>query len=358
MKQYLNLLREIKEKGTIKPAARENMPGTLSLFGAQYRCDLSKGFPLLTTKKLSFKNIVTELLWFLRGDTNIKYLVDNGCNIWNEDAYNYYKKLFPKNTNSFEDFIKHIKENENPDKYCVGEGVNTPNYTLGDCGWQYGKLWRDWDGIDQISELVNGLKNNPESRRHILTALNPAHYNDLALFPCHTTVQFNCRPLTVKERSHLAADDIGGEKFASYSDDFMEGLNIPKYYLDCHLYQRSCDVFLGVPYNTASYSLLTHLLAEMLNFEVGDFIHTFGDVHIYENHMNAVNEQLERTPDSLPKLVVFPRSYGYLQDNVDKYFASRYTLNDFLKSLDVFNFKLEEYNPQPQIKAKLSTGLK
>lgn len=351
MEKYLDLLREIRSKGTFKPAARAGMPSTKSLFGYQYRFDLKQGFPIHTTKKMNFNNITTELLWFLRGDTNIKYLVDNGCNIWNEDAYNYYLKQSwhykPSSPMSFEDFVERIKD---------GNIWTRDEYTLGDCGWQYGKLWRSWDyigepesmqsdelypkkSIDQISELINGLRNNPESRRHILTALNPAHYNDLALFPCHTTVQFNCRPLYVQS-----------------NETEIEELT---YKLDCHLYQRSCDVFLGVPYNTASYALLTHILAEICGYEVGDFIHSFGDVHIYENHEDAVTEQLSRTPTKLPKLIVFRRhETGSLPDHLEKYLTKRYSLDDFLNSLTKYDFSLENYSPQSSIKAKLSTGLK
>lgn len=337
MEQYLNLLQTIKSKGTWKSPAREGMPKTLSLFGAQYRCKLSDGFPILTTKEVNFKSIVTELLWFLRGDTNIKYLVDNGCNIWNEDAYNYYCKLGNAENDgfkpiSFENFIMYVKSGS----FIGGD------YSFGDCGNQYGKLWRDWDGIDQISELIKGLEENPESRRHILTALNPAKYNDLALFPCHVLAQFNCRPLNNDEKLDYLG--IKHSKNDSFNADLID--NTPKYYLDCSMYQRSCDVFLGVPYNTASYALLTHILSEICGMIPGDLIHTFGDVHIYENHMEQVDDQLNRTPNNLPKLLLNKdlnwKCYEHCQ----------------FDTLRLTDFSLSEYNPQSKIKAKLSTGLR
>jgi len=244
MQQYLDLLRQIKEKGTYKGPAREGMPGTLSLFGTQLRFNLRDGFPILTTKKVSFKNIFTELLWFMRGDTNIKYLVDNGCSIWNEDAYNYYSRLFdkqhpkyPQNKFTYEEWLSFKDTGILPN--------HISNYTWGDCGKIYGWLWRNWDNyvktsgnglfcehedhyykdypIDQLSELIKGLRTNPMSRRHIITAWNPTTLDDMAVNACHSMAQFNCRPLDV----------------------VMDSMSEPQYYLDCQLYQRSADVFLG-----------------------------------------------------------------------------------------------------------------
>lgn len=401
-KQYLELLKTIKENGTLKPAARANMPGTISYFGAQIRHNLADGFPLLTTKKLSMKNIVTELLWFLRGDTNIKYLVDNGCNIWNEDAYNYYLKqckLTSQNPVTFDDFVEIVRREI--DLKGLSKLHFNNGYILGDCGYQYGKVWRNWKGevklsghdfvmratnddmnfystgsvenifntevaentkyIDQIANIINGLKKNPESRRHILTAIDPAHENDLALYWCHALAQFNCRPLSPNEQLEWlvkndkavkiswdtipqgveAHESIGME--AKYAIDKKDFENAPKYYLDCQLYQRSADVFLGVPYNIASYSLLTHIFAKICNMIPGEFIHSFGDVHIYENHMDAVNEQLTREPKQLPKI--------HLAD-ID-YEAMINSTGDEWKGA----FVIEGYEPHPSIKAELSTGL-
>ncbi|OYW82998.1 MAG: thymidylate synthase [Asticcacaulis sp. 32-58-5] len=232
--QYLNLLREILDTGT----RREDRTGTgtLGLFGRQIRFDLSKGFPLLTTKKVHFKSVAVELLWFLKGDTNIKYLKDNGVSIWDEWA------------------------DEN-----------------GDLGPVYGKQWRSWsvsgatpDGrtIDQMANLVENLKVNPYSRRHVISAWNPAEVDDMALPPCHCLFQF------------FVADGK----------------------LSCQLYQRSADVFLGVPFNIASYALLTHMVAQAVGLEVGDFVHAFGDVHLYLNHVEQAKTQLERAPFAFPTL--------------------------------------------------------
>jgi len=287
---------------------------------------------------------------------------------------------------SFEQFISRIKIPQGESR------IESQNYKLGDCGKQYGWLWRHWEKeerpydisigeIDQISELIEGLKKNPMSRRHILTAWNPATLDDMALNACHAFVQFNCRPLTDNQRICLMEEVPISNSWYDWYDRYHEevgklngypnGVNyfpkgefvpamenyvkktlipkadqkgVPKYYLDCQMYQRSADVFLGVPYNIASYALLTEILAKICNMIPGDFIHTFGDVHIYENHMEQVNEILTRTPDKLPKLKI----------NID--------LKDFtgdgLKHLLSKDFELENYNPQASIKAKLSTGLK
>jgi thymidylate synthase len=389
MKQYHQLLRDILEKGTYKSAARENMPGTLSLFGYQSRYNLQEGFPLVTTKKVSFKAIVVELLWFLKGDTNIKFLVDNEVNIWNEDAYNYYKKISSSMKESdysimvddpsqnktrlldFEEFCDIIKKTslDNLKKHYSCHG-----YILGDCGMQYGKLWREWPSYeyvldsminsgyennpkDQIKELIEGLKKNPMSRRHILTAWNPATLDDMALNACHAFVQFNCRPLTNDERyEYLDSLNQEWDRCPGVEESEMTGNgaydNVPKYYIDCQMYQRSADVVLGVPYNIASYALLTEILAKICNMIPGEFVHTFGDVHIYDNHLEAVEEQLQREPRELPKL--------HIVDEGNTWAAISNLNIDLIKTLSIEDFKLENYNPHPKLKSetKLSTGLK
>ena len=234
MQQYLDLLRHIKENGTVK--GDRTGTGTTSWFGYQMRFNLQDGFPLLTTKKMFMKGIIHELLWFLAGDTNIKYLQDHNVKIWDEWA------------------------DEN-----------------GDLGPVYGKQWRRWvspDGseIDQITALIEQIKNNPDSRRHMVSAWNPADVDNMALPPCHCLFQF------------YVADNK----------------------LSCQLYQRSADVFLGVPFNIASYALLTMMIAQVCDLELGDFVHTFGDVHIYSNHMDQVNEQLSRIPGKLPQMKLNP----------------------------------------------------
>ena len=231
MRTYLDLLEHVMENGTDR--SDRTGTGTRSVFGHQMRFDLSKGFPLLTTKKLHLRSIIHELLWFIQGDTNISYLKENGVTIWDEWA------------------------DEN-----------------GDLGPVYGKQWRRWqsaDGqeIDQLSDLIEMIKTNPDSRRLMLSAWNPADVPNMALPPCHCLFQF-----------HVA----NGK-------------------LSCQLYQRSADIFLGVPFNIASYALLTHMIAHVCQLEVGDFVHSLGDAHIYHNHFDQVKEQLQRTPGALPQLV-------------------------------------------------------
>lgn len=401
MKQYKKLLEEIQEKGTHKDAAREGMPGTTSLFGYQFRHDLADGFPLLTTKRLTFRSIVAELLWFLRGDTNVKYLNDCGCTIWNQDAYNYYYKLCQRdklvayNFEAFEEILKGDKKVE----------ITLPfGYVLGDCGMQYGKLWRDWTGtaspqilslnmetlnaeqaqtfhdkwkeavknnspvtinstlepkyintsVDQIKELINGLIKNPLSRRHILTAWNPATLNDMALNACHALVQFNCRPMTLDQR--IVASGISEKYLAELREndlvwEYLDGG--PTHYLDCQMYQRSADVFLGVPFNIASYALLTMILSQICNMVPGDFIHTFGDVHIYDDHQEQVALQLTREPMKLPELMISPRALRSIKNkDWEKDF------DEWIQALTPSDFAMDGYDPHPAIKAKLSTGLK
>lgn len=269
MQQYLDLLRHVKENGVQKHDRTGT--GTLSCFGHQLRFDLSKGFPLVTTKRLHLKSIVYELLWFLKGDTNIKYLKDNGVSIWDEWAD-----------------------------------------AAGDLGPVYGKQWRSWQGangqtIDQISEVINQIKKNPDSRRLIVSAWNVADLPDMALMPCHNMFQF------------YVAIPKGGSKPA----------------LSCQLYQRSADVFLGVPFNVASYALLTMMIAQVCGLEPGEFVHSFGDVHLYNNHIEQAELQLSRSPYPAPQI----------------------RLNPEIK--DIFDFKfedftLEQYQYHPGIKAPVA----
>jgi thymidylate synthase len=577
MKQYIELLKTIQEKGTYKPAARENMPGTQSLFGYQFRHNLADGFPLLTTKKISFKNVVTELLWFLRGDTNIKYLVDNGCNIWNEDyevwkgrvnvleegdlgyTYGHQWRRFgednerkfqpkPKFTDVYRKQLIDTKESTSQyigvvfktkqgyeikvidfdgiNKYTVQflhsgyvtyayskkqfESISYPYHLtvmgiacvgidqqnlskeiraklfnmwraiLGRCydpnhieyerygkkgvyvsnewlcfeffvsdllrmknwdlklenwkdfsldkdlsrGKKYSKetcLWvsvkenssrrhrsifyklknkisgeifttnclsdlkfkgvenvgslctalvkgkvksiKGWElietidqtnrGIDQIKVLIEGLKNNPEGRRHIVSSWNPIDIENgyMALPACHAMFQFNCRPLTQEEKIQWVMRNTDVELENLYIFEETLKSSTPKYYLDCQLYQRSADSVLGVPYNIASYALLTHIIAKICNMIPGEFIHSFGDVHIYDNHREQVAEQLTREPKELPTLRSTTWFNMVVKDGRD--------LDWILSEIDDWDglFILENYNPEPTIKAELSTGL-
>lgn len=300
MRAYHQLLRHILENGTDK--SDRTGTGTKSVFGYQLRCDLQEGFPLLTTKKVHFKSIVHELLWFLHGDTNIAYLVRNGVNIWNEWPFQHYLEA----NNRVEQFPRYSAEWKAELKKFVATIKEDDTFAArwGELGPVYGKQWRDFGGVDQIAEVVANIKKNPDSRRHIVSAWNPPDIPGMVkagLPPCHTLFQF------------YVADGK----------------------LSCQLYQRSADVFLGVPFNIASYALLTHLIAQVCELEVGDFVHTFGDAHLYNNHLEQTQLQLSRTPGALPQL----------------------KLNPAIK--DIFGFTYEDitllgYEPQAAIKAPVA----
>lgn len=296
MKQYLELLDKICREGVVR--GDRTGTGTKGIFGYQMRFDLSEGFPLMTTKRLFLKGVIYELLWFLRGDTNIKYLVDNGVHIWDSDAFRYYNELC----------VKHGVLPVDMDTFLAAAGVESPieGYRFGDLNNVYGYQWRSWpnpDGgvIDQIERVIETIKTNPNSRRMIVSAWNVADVDRMALPPCHTMFQF----------------------FVA------EGK------LSCQLYQRSGDTFLGVPFNIASYALLTMMIAKECGLEPGEFVHTLGDAHLYLNHQEQAAEQLSREPRKLPTMRLNP--------DVKSIFD--YTYEDFT---------LEGYEPYPAIKAPLS----
>ena len=296
MKQYLDLLRRICDEGVVR--GDRTGTGTRSVFGHQMRFDLSAGFPLLTTKKVFLKGVIHELLWFLRGDTNIRYLVENGVHIWDNDAYRYYNELCVRNG------VLPVDR----DTFLAAAGEESPidGYRFGDLNHVYGWQWRSWgcpDGrtIDQIAQAVDTIRRNPESRRIIVSAWNVADVDAMALPPCHVLFQF-----------YVA-----------------EGR------LSCQLYQRSADTFLGVPFNIASYALLTMMMAQVCDLQPGDFVHTLGDAHLYLNHLEQAAEQLSRAPRPLPVMRLNPV--------VRSIFDFRYG-----------DFTLEGYDPWPAIKAPMS----
>lgn len=296
MKQYLELLDKICREGVVR--SDRTGTGTKGIFGYQMRFNLADGFPLLTTKKIFLKGVIHELLWFLKGDTNIKYLVDNGVHIWDSDAYRYYNELC----------VKHGVLPVDMDTFLSAAGIESPieGYRFGDLNHVYGYQWRSWpkpDGnaIDQIANVIDTIKHNPTSRRMIVSAWNVADVEQMALPPCHTMFQF----------------------FVA------EGK------LSCQLYQRSGDTFLGVPFNIASYALLTMMIAKECDLEAGEFIHTLGDAHLYLNHETQAAEQLAREPRKLPRI--------HLNPTVKSIFDYRYE-----------DFTLEGYDPYPAIKAPLS----
>ena len=304
MKQYLDLLQHVLDHGTVREDRTGT--GTVGVFGYQMRFPLADGFPVLTTKKLHLRSIIHELLWFLRGDTNIKYLKDNGVSIWDEWA----------------------------DKD-------------GNLGPVYGSQWRSWpDGrggtIDQIADVVRQIKENPYSRRLMVTAWNPAEIQDMALPPCHCLFQFYVEPAASVDKLNVdtligSTDKSGSSTCQPINMSTCQPTNEKplKGRLSCQLYQRSADIFLGVPFNIASYSLLTMMVAQVCGLEPGDFVHTFGDAHIYRNHLDQVRLQLSRDPRPLPTMRINPA--------VDDIFAFRYE-----------DFTLEGYDPHPHIKGEVS----
>jgi thymidylate synthase len=287
---YQNLLKDILENGTKKETRNG---GTISIFGRQIRHKMSDGFPLLTTKKMAWKTMVTELLWFLKGDTNIKYLVDNNCHIWTGDAFRNYINTYKGNFElDKEEFINAIK--------------TSPEFAeqWGELGPIYGAQWRKWDGIDQIQELINTLKANPDSRRMLVSAWNVNYLDEMVLPPCHYGFQVYTRELSGEERWKLLKNKVGKKVFNSWVKDLMPfggGLseelqiyNIPKRAISLMWNQRSVDTFLGLPFNIASYGLLLMMLADEVNMVPDELIGNLGDVHLYSNHIEQAKEQIGR----------------------------------------------------------------
>lgn len=359
---YFELLNLILEEGRVK----RNRTGidTIGVFGAQAKFDVSMdAFPILTTKKVHFPAIVHELLWFIKGDTNIKYLVDNNVRIWNEWAYKKYREAQAWNLDEAhfsppdivslftqDEFVQKIKDDVKFAKKWgdLGEGT-------------YGGMWRafptnvidnitppmdtesnplpmEFVKVDQLKKVVDKLKTNPDDRRMIVSAWHPYWVDHCALPPCHCLFHFNTEELDFEERKELGVIKESAN-YKGMSDleveNFLNMLNIPKRRLNCLLYQRSCDTFLGVPFNITSYCLLLAMIAHCVNMEPGVFTHTYGDLHIYTNHMTQIKEQMDRTPRMLPKLWLNPQKRDLFE----------FTFDDI---------KLEGYNPHPPIKGQVA----
>lgn len=358
MKQYLDLLQNIVENGVEKESGRANMPNTVGISHAVIQMDLQKGFPLLTTKKMYLKGIIHELLWFIRGETNIKYLVDNNVNIWNGDAYRWYQKFISTLEEPDYDYLVDDPNQNSTRPFTMDEfisaiklgnlGLNS-NYKLGDLGKVYGYQWRNQNGVDQIKEVLDGLKSNPYSRYHIIDGWNKADFKDMALPPCHLLYQFIVRPLSLEERIKIYMGKYQHQVFIG-DVELLNNENIPKFYLDLNMYQRSCDTFLGVPFNIASMSILLKIFAKVSNMISGVATWIGGDTHLYVNHINEMNEedeipvatQLSRTPYDLPELLI-KKDINTLED---------------IENLTINDFELINYNFYPPIKAELSTGYK
>jgi len=355
MKQYLDLLQNILDNGVEKESGRANMPNTIGISKGNISMNLQDGFPLLTTKKMYLKGIIHELLWFLRGETNIKYLVDNNVNIWNGDAYRWYQKwwddniseleyLEVKKISSIEEFVEKIKKGELEERQWRVGSQGNQKYKLGDLGKVYGYQWRNQNGVDQVKDVIEGLRDNPYSRYHIIDAWNKADFRDMALPPCHLLYQFIVRPMTPIQRigilySRGLAQDCETQEEINLK---LEAYKIPKFYLDLNMYQRSCDTFLGVPFNIASMSLLLIIFATASNMIAGVANWIGGDTHLYVDHLPQVKEQLSRIPKTLPGIEITKKLNS---------------LEDILK-LTIDDFILVNYEPYDTIKAELFTGLK
>ena len=371
MKQYLDLLQNIIYNGVEKESGRANMPNTIGISHGVIRMNLEDGFPLLTTKKMAWKTIIYELLWILKGNTNIKYLVDNNVNIWNGDAYRWYLNFVAKleepdyeylmddpeqsKTRPFtmEEFIENIKSGD----------IGTRNdYKLGDLGKVYGYEWRrkekvfndeqppDYENkieiIDQVKDCLEGLQKNPYSRYHIINAWDKADFKECALPPCHLLYQFIVRPMTFDQRHNEYARLNHGMRLNFDSINRVtkafDELNIPKFYLDLNMYQRSADSACGIPFNLASMSCLLKIFAKTCNMLDGVATWIGGDTHIYINHIEGIKEQIKREPFELPKLLINKELNN---------------LNDIL-ALTIEDFELINYKSHPSIKYELFVGLK
>ena len=368
-KSYQSLLQDIIDNGVEKQDRTGT--GTISVFGRQIRHKMSEGFPLLTTKKMAFKTIVTELLWFLRGDTNIKYLVDNGCNIWTGDAYKRYRTVYDAESREGDKYLEelHMLSNLSIDEFS--ERIKTDDEFAkkwGELGPIYGKQWRNWMGFhegqhdilkvvngveqhkdylvgkDQIWNLINDLKTNPDSRRLMVSAWNVGELDQMVLPPCHYGFQLYTRELSREERMKILSKTQPVQSWEGYMKKDLDAIGVPKRAISIMWNQRSVDTFLGLPFNIASYGLLLEMIAEEVNMLPDELIGNLGDVHLYSNHIEQAKDQISRTPYELPKLVIdqFDENNHYIGD-----------MND-ISEYNIEQFKLEGYQSHPTIKAPLS----
>lgn len=361
MKQYLDVLNKILKNGRRKGGARENMPETIGISHAVIQMNMKDGYPLLTTKKMYFRGIVEELLWMLRGETNIKTLINKNVNIWNGDAYRWYLKtcndndieIFFTEIKHFVDFINSYDNDivfyENSQLEFHIESLKNIKYIVGDLGKVYGHQWRNQNGVDQISKIIDDLKSRPYERYKILDGWNISDFNESALMPCHLLYQFICSPLTFEERFDYAITN-GYDEFdldiglgnTSDVDIYLDELNVPKYLLDLNMYQRSVDSAAGMPFNLASMSLFLKIIAKTCNMVANEATWIGGDTHLYVDHLPMVEEQLKREP------------YKLCDININKELNS---LEDIL-SLKYEDFELINYEYHPPIKLNISTGYK
>lgn len=383
-KDYQDLLRDILKNGVQK--GDRTGTGTISVFGRQIRHKMSDGFPLLTTKKMAWNSMVAELIWFLRGDTNIKFLLENNCHIWNGDCFaNYYR--------NFEKYLNTLPEGSevefiiNKDKFI--EKIKTDDEFAekwGDLGPIYGKQWRNWNakqsfnnityerklikpGIDQIEALIDDLKRNPDSRRLMVNAWNVEEIDNMVLPPCHYGFQVYTRVLSVDERLKIRCEQVGVDRnpgfelgrSVDYYHTFCDNYNVPKRAISLMWNQRSVDTFLGLPFNIASYGLLLEIIAKIVNMVPDELIGNLGDTHLYSNHIEQAVEQVSREPYELPTLKM---SEHFLK-NYDRYtgdfkimgsvdFGYYGQLDNFIHTMNKEDFTVENYQSHPTIKAPLS----
>ena len=351
-KQYQLLLKDIIDNG-VKKEDRTGT-GTISLFGRQICHKMSEGYPLLTTKKMAFKTMVVELLWFLRGDTNIKFLLDYDCHIWTGDAYKAYREARPLDRDAYtiEEFEKQIKTNS--------------DFALryGELGPIYGKQWRNWNEfsepgwdsfkIDQIQNLINELKTNPDSRRLMVSAWNVGQLDEMVLPPCHYGFQVYTRELSEDDRLKYWTDSLG--KSIHYANDFghseLDTLKVPRRTISLMWNQRSVDTFLGLPFNIASYALLLEIIAKEVNMVPDELIGNLGDVHLYSNHIQQAKEQIRREPFELSSVQITERNW-YQHEKVKEHLGEK-TFNEKIMSYRPDCFELIDYQSHPSIKAPLS----
>jgi thymidylate synthase len=362
-KQYIDLLKDILENGTQK--TDRTGTGTISVFGRQIRHKMSEGFPVLTSKKIAWKSVVTELLWFLKADTNIRYLVYNDCHIWDGDCYQAYLKRAQKEADSEGSTFLPLPKEEFINKIKIDVDFASK---WGQLGPIYGKQWRDWNGryesneykdyikgVDQIKNLINGLKTNPDSRRLMVNSWNLAEIDSMVLPPCHYGFQVYTRELSLKERSFIAGSNHNEvsqniKMFTGIDEDHtlhkhLDDINIPKRAISLSWNQRSVDTPLGLPFNIASYGLLLEILGRIVNMVPDELIGNLGDTHIYLNQIDGVKEQIQRASYELPKLQHMKTQAYY--DNLSE------SMSLFIH-LDPKDFQLENYKSYPKIHFPLS----
>lgn len=353
---YQNLLKDILENG-VKKSDRTGT-GTISVFGRQIRHDMKTGFPLLTTKKMAYKSMMTELIWFLRGYTNIKYLVENNCHIWDGDAYKAYKKGVHKiqEENGFKGY-EHLTKDSFIEKIKTDDEFAKK---WGELGRIYGKQWRNWTSyvsnshvklnekseyhIDQIQNLINELKINPDSRRLMVNAWNVSEIKNMVLPPCHYGFQCYTRELSVLERLSLCKNEIDVDDPNLYSK--LDKLNIPSRAISLSWNQRSVDTFLGLPFNISSYALLLEIIAKEVNMIPDELIGNLGDTHLYSNHIDQAKEQISRDSFDLPKLS--------FSDEFSNIINSDISFSDKIEKITTDMFIINKYQSHPTIKAPLS----